>query len=322
MLKDLLDKRQCFKLVCGAGNEDVEEVEKLVTIYSKAGCTFFDLCAKPEIVDAAKRGLKRAGIEQNRYLCVSVGISGDPHITKAFINQETCKKCGKCKTVCPNDAILELDKYKVRKERCIGCGQCAKYCPHNAIEMISQIQEYDEILPPLIQKGIDCIEFHAISEDENDVDKKWAQINKHFDGFLCISLDRSTLGDTKLKQRVERLIKNRKPFSTIIQADGVAMSGNSDEYGTTLQAVATAQLFQNAQMPAYIMMSGGTNSKSTQLAKQCGVQIHCLAVGSYARKIVKDYLTRDDLFENEQIMQEAVDIAKNLISTSLESLND
>ena len=171
MLKDLLDKRQCFKLVCGAGNEDVEEVEKLVTIYSKAGCTFFDLCAKPEIVDAAKRGLKRAGIEQNQYLCVSVGISGDPHITKAFINQETCKKCGKCKTVCPHDAILELDKYKVKKERCIGCGQCAKYCPHNAIEMISQIQEYDEILPPLIQKGIDFIEFHAISEDENDVDK-------------------------------------------------------------------------------------------------------------------------------------------------------
>jgi len=322
MLKDLLDKRQCFKLVCGAGNEDVEEVEKLVTIYSKAGCTFFDLCAKPEIVDAAKRGLKRAGIEQNRYLCVSVGISGDPHITKALINQETCKKCGKCKTVCPHDAIIELDKYKVKKERCIGCGQCAKNCPHNAIEMVSQIQEYDEILPPLIQKGIDCIEFHAISEDENDVDKKWAQINNHFDGLLCISLDRSTLGDTKLKQRVERLIKNRKPFSTIIQADGVAMSGNSDEYGTTLQAVATAQLFQNAQMPAYIMMSGGTNSKSTQLAKQCGVQIHCLAVGSYARKIVKDYLTRDDLFENEQIMQEAVDIAKNLISTSLESLND
>ena len=26
MLKDLLEKRNCFKLVCGAGNEDAAEV--------------------------------------------------------------------------------------------------------------------------------------------------------------------------------------------------------------------------------------------------------------------------------------------------------
>ena len=58
MLKDLLEKRQCFKLVCGAGNEDEAEVEKLVTVYSLAGCQFFDVCAKKEIVLAAKRGIK------------------------------------------------------------------------------------------------------------------------------------------------------------------------------------------------------------------------------------------------------------------------
>ena len=143
MLKDLLEQRQCFKLVCGAGNEDAEEVEKLVTLYSKAGCMFFDLCAKPEIVDAAKRGLERAGIKDNRYLCVSVGIDGDPHITKAVIDQEKCVKCGKCKLICPHDAIIELDKYKVKKERCLGCTQCAKQCPKNAIEMVSQLQDYN-----------------------------------------------------------------------------------------------------------------------------------------------------------------------------------
>ena len=68
MLLDIFQNKQCFKLVCGAGNEDAVEVEKLVTLYSKAGCNYFDLCAKPEIVDAAKRGLKRAGIEKDRYL--------------------------------------------------------------------------------------------------------------------------------------------------------------------------------------------------------------------------------------------------------------
>ena len=320
MLKDLLEAKQCFKLVCGAGNEDADEVEKLVTIYSKAGCQFFDVCAKPEIVDAAKCGLERAGVKEDRFLCVSVGIDGDPHISKAVIDSEKCIQCGNCKSVCFHEAINE--DFSIKKERCLGCGQCLKECPVNAISMVSQVQDYKEVLPELIKKGIDCIEFHAISTDENDVDEKWAQINEMFDGMLCISLDRSELGDKKLKERVERMIKSRKPFSTIIQADGVAMSGSDDELGTTLQAVATAQLFQNAKMPIYIMMSGGTNTKSTELAKQCGVKPHCLAVGSFARKIVKDYLKMNDIYTNDKAMAEAVDIAKNFVDVSLRNMKD
>ena len=322
MLKDLLEAKKCFKLVCGAGNEDAIEVEKLVAIYSKAGCNFFDVCAKEEIVDAAKRGLERAGIKEDRYLCVSVGIDGDPHITKAIIDKDKCINCGNCKNICPHDAVLENGNYEINKQRCLGCGQCFASCPAEAISMETQLVDYDVILPVLIKKGIDCIEFHAISEDEQDVDKKWQQINEKFDGMLCISLDRSELGDRKLKQRVSRMIKDRKPFSTIIQADGVAMSGNDDEYGTTLQAVATAQLFQNAKLPLYIMMSGGTNTKSTELAKLCGVRPHCLAVGSYARKIVKKYLVMDDLLDNPKAMDEAVAIAKSLLDISLENMKD
>lgn len=323
MLKDLLDKKQCFKLVCGAGNEDTIEVERLVTIYSKAGCQFFDVCAKPEIVDATKRGLKNARITENRYLCVSVGIDGDPHITKAVINKDKCIKCGACKSVCPHDSInFSNIGFEVKKERCLGCSQCANICPQKAISMESQLMDYKEVLPVLIEKGLDCIEFHAISEDENDVDEKWAQINENFKGMLCISLDRSELGDKKLKERVARMIKNREPYSTIIQADGIAMSGNDDELGTTLQAVATAQLFQNSKLPVYIMMSGGTNTRSTELAKACGVYPHCLAVGSYARKIVKKYLLMDDILENEPAMAEAVKIAKSLIDTSLENMKN
>ncbi len=315
MLKDLFEQRKGFKLVCGAGNEDVEEVEKLVTIYAKAGCKFFDVSANPNVVEAAKRGLHRAKVN-DAAICVSVGIAGDPHITKAEINSQICTNCGACISICPHNAIQNTPP-QIKKERCLGCGQCLNVCPVNAIKTKSQLKEYKEILPEIIEKGIDCIEFHAISTDENDVDEKWQQLNKLFDGMLCISLDRSELGDKKLKERVERLISNRNPYTTIIQADGVAMSGNNDEYGTTLQAVATAQLFQNAKMPVYIMMSGGTNTKSTELAKLCGVNIHCLAVGSYARKIVKQYLETDSLFENTEEMNNAVKIAKNLIDVSI-----
>ena len=100
------------------------------------------------------------------------------------------------------------------------------------------------------------------------------------------------------------------------------MSGNDDELGTTLQAVATAQLFQNANLPAYIMMSGGTNTKSTELAKKCGVQPHCIAIGSYARKIVKKYLQIENLIEDRKTLSEAVEIAKKLVETSLDSMKN
>lgn len=111
------------------------------------------------------------------------------------------------------------------------------------------------------------------------------------------------------------MLSIRKPYTTIIQADGIAMSGSDDKYGTTLQAVATAQLFQNANFPAYIMMSGGTNTKSIELAHLCGVKPDCLAVGSYARKIVKEYLTNDNLLNDQNLINEAVKIAKDLVDT-------
>ena len=100
------------------------------------------------------------------------------------------------------------------------------------------------------------------------------------------------------------------------------MSGNDDELGTTLQAVATAQLFQNAKLPVFIMMSGGTNTKSTELAKLCGVNPHCIAIGSYARKIVKKYLLMDNLLSDKEIFSEAVEVARSLVEKSLEYMND
>jgi len=76
-LEQLLSTRKCFKLVCGAGNEDAEEVEKLVALYAKAGARYFDLSAREDVVLAAPRGLRRvisANDLENSYLNVSVGI--------------------------------------------------------------------------------------------------------------------------------------------------------------------------------------------------------------------------------------------------------
>lgn len=324
MLKDLFENKKCFKLICGAGNEDVLEVEKLAALYSKAGCRFFDLSAKPEIIAAAKRGLDYSipkSEQQDYYLCVSVGIKGDPHVRKAQIDRHICVSCGQCAKICPQRAIYQDNvSYIIDTPKCIGCGKCESVCVLKCITMYSENKDLKEILPPIVKLGIDCIELHAIVEDDEDVREKWDYINEIFDGMLGICVDRSKLGDEKLVKRVQRLLINRKPYTTIIQADGAPMSGGKDDFKTTLQAVAAAEIFQSAKLPAYTIISGGTNSKSTELAKLCGLSIDGVAIGSYARKIVKDLLDREDFLQNEEIFNQALSIAENLVNTSIKYL--
>ena len=111
------------------------------------------------------------------------------------------------------------------------------------------------------------------------------------------------------------MISVRVPYTTIIQADGVPMSGGADDYKTTLQAVAMAEVIQNAELPVYIMLSGGTNSKTAELAKLCGINYWGIAIGSWARKIVKPYVLQDDFWENKETQDKAIKIAKKLIES-------
>ena len=66
-------------------------------------------------------------------------------MSKAYFNEEICKGCGLCVTVCPKN-IVALDTGKLNKkcynpagvtdsEKCIGCAFCAMICPDCAIEV-------------------------------------------------------------------------------------------------------------------------------------------------------------------------------------------
>ena len=76
---------------------------------------------------------------------------------KSFIDQEKCIKCGKCKAICPYDAIShqarpcsaacgvgaiksdERGRAYIDNELCVSCGQCMVSCPFGAIADKSQI---------------------------------------------------------------------------------------------------------------------------------------------------------------------------------------
>ena len=299
-----------FKLVCGAGNEDTEIVKRLVYVYAKAGAKLFDISARKEVLQSAKEGQKLSGVDDIEF-CVSIGIKGDKHIKKAKISELKCIKCANCYKTCQNDAILP--SIIIDEKRCIGCSSCIDKCPTGAITMIEKDINYVEILPYMVKNGVNYLELHIMGDDRADLENKWRVINECAPKYASICIDRENFGNREVLQRIKEMIMYREKYTTIIQADGIPMSGSDDSYKTTLQAVAMAEIIQNANFPVYIMISGGTNSKTAELAKQCGITYWGIAVGSWARKIVKPYILLSNFWENKSAQEKAIEIAHELV---------
>ena len=52
----------------------------------------------------------------------------------AYAISDKCVACGKCKDVCPVEAISKGEKqYTINAETCVSCGQCVDVCPSEAI---------------------------------------------------------------------------------------------------------------------------------------------------------------------------------------------
>ncbi len=329
-LKKILQQRRLFKLVCGAGNEDPEEVKRLAFVFTLAGSTMLDLSANADIVDAAAEGIRNAyeiapllgrDIKIKPYLNVSVGLKGDPHVRKAQINLNKCTKCGRCIPVCKQKAIS--DDFKVRKYRCIGCGYCEVICPKAAIQYINKRLDLNEILPLCIQRGVETLELHAAVDDDKAFLADWKIINNLIRGnFISLCIDRSLLSNKHLIDRI-KMAYALTGERLIIQADGIPMSGSEkDDYNNTLQAVACADIVVKSKIPVKIVLSGGTNRKTGLLAKQCAVAAHGVAIGSFARKIVKEFISNDKFYDNRVLIKKAVSVADELIRVNLEAIGD
>lgn len=331
LYKDLLNSSKYFKLVCGAGNEDKDEVEYLSYIYTIAGCTGFDVSASPEIVSSAEKGIQ-AGIKKSRelnidlafkpFITVSVGMPGDHHVRKAFITKD-CVSCNLCIPSCPTDAIPQ--SLKIIQDLCIGCGNCEAVCPPaaNAISYNHNSKELMEILPKCIEAGAESIELHAGVPDDKSTLKEWEIVSKSIpNGMISMCLDRKHLSDKSLIDRIEAA-KNIADDRLIIQADGIPMSGGTDDFNTTFQAVSIADVINKElktkkkdfkNLP--ILISGGTNTFTGDLARQCEVDFNGITIGTHARKIISKYRSTPSEISNDNLLN-AVFRANKLINKNL-----
>ena len=324
--RTILERGLFFKIVCGTGNEDPEEVRRLSTVYTLAGALGIDVSANVDVVRASMQGIDQAfslapslGVELNTrpFITVSVGLKGDPHVRKARFLEDQCCDCGICLEHCDQRAIDPGPPVQVITFRCIGCGRCAEVCPADAVEFHSRRADFQVILPKCLAAGAENLELHAAIADDDAVLQDWQTIvNVLPNQYVSMCLDRSQLGNNHLIRRIRQamsLTGNRQ----IIQADGTPMSGGKDDYNTTLQAIALADIIQKSDLPVKILLSGGTNSKTGELAKLCGLTVHGVSVGTNARNLVRKEISDPGFDQDLELIAKAVQKASWIVESNL-----
>jgi 4-hydroxy 2-oxovalerate aldolase len=342
----LLEKGKYFKLVCGAGNEDAEEVKRLTILYTLAGAKGMDVSANVEVVKACGEGIDIAfnlakefniKLKIRPFIMVSVGMPGDHHVRKSFINLDTCLQCDLCIPVCPTDAIPE--SLVVIKDKCIGCGNCSAVCPRpDIIHYEHNERSLRHLLPECLKAGAEQIELHAAVADDDSIMEEWKMVNELCpDGHISMCLDRLHLSNFAFEARIEKAKKIAKE-RLIIQSDGYPMSGGEDDYNTTLQAVSTADilnkkfnmtlrkrnntLIYKKNNEVNQLISGGTNSLTAKLAKLSGVRFQGASLGTFARQIVKEIVENDNFYGDKELIKKGYIIAKDLVNENIGQINE
>ena len=266
------------------------------------------------------------------FIMVSVGMPGDHHVRKSFINLETCLKCDLCIPVCPTDAIPK--SLVVIKDKCIGCGNCSAICPSSDIIHY----EHNEralrgLLPKCLEAGAEQIELHAAVAEDESIMQEWKMVNEvNPDNHNSMCLDRLHLSNFVFENRIEKA-REISGNRLIIQSDGYPMSGGEDDFNTTLQAIATADvlnkrfnmklrkskniLIYKKKNEVNQLLSGGTNSLTAILAEQAGVKFQGASLGTFARKIVKSIIDNSEFYENKDGIKKGYLIAKELVVANI-----
>jgi len=308
------------KIICGASYTNYRNIERISLIYSLCGADVIDVSPSQNAITYAQRGIAKAReIFENDMakfpnfaeplLMISVNSGGDVHFRKAVYNSLQCKNCNQCLDVCPSNAITKCkNSLTIDDSSCYGCGRCADKCEFGAIEMCN-LPEFAD----LDFQSIEAVEVHtgknSVQEVKTFMEFNSALFEKAKLLSFCVSSER--FSPEELNNYVAGLI-SLVPNKPIIQIDGKPM-GATNKPCSSLQAVSAGAVLLEKNHDAYIQLSGGVNNYTQNLAKMLNLHFSGLAFGTFARKIVLDYLNEEDerLFLSN--LQRIVNITTKLV---------
>ncbi|MDD3594607.1 MAG: 4Fe-4S binding protein [Candidatus Gastranaerophilales bacterium] len=294
-----------IKIILGANNQNPKRIKKTVKVYALAGVRVFDTGADKKIIKKTKKILEKIYPDKDFHICASITLSDDVHSKTAHINKDKCVQCKKCVKKCPHKAITH--NIKVDEKSCIGCGVCVKVCPKNAIKLKDNAKTFEEQFKEIPTKSVNYIEIHTNGKNA-DLAECFEFLKDNFDGEIgiCISSSQTPAEKIEIIEKVKQIIA---PQKLIVQADGSSMSGFDNREETTQKAIEECKNFQNIS-DIILIASGGTNSKTMKLAGQQGLKLDGIALGTYARLLIKDYVLAG---KSKPKLLPAVEIAKNLV---------
>ena len=321
-----LRSRQWFKLICGASYQHLPAIRHLALIYTLAGADCIDMAPDPATIAAAREGIKAAmdlGATRSPLVMVSFNDGEDPHFRKAIFDSDFCAiDCPRpCEKVCPTDAIQFSNDYNgVISNLCYGCGRCLPLCPVQIIHTREQVYVPEDIFDAVFNHQVDAIEIHTQPNRTKEFAAFWQRLSPIIPSLKLMAVSFPDCED--LREYLKSLLAgmNPQPRSLIWQTDGRPMSGDIGD-GATRAALQLGQKVLDFQLPlGFVQLAGGTNASTVPKLRQAAIPVAGVAYGSYARKIIMDFLEGlgeeipDRLEDRPCLLWQAVAIAEKLVS--------
>lgn len=214
---------------------------------------------------------------------------------KSFIDQSKCIKCGRCKNVCPYDAIAhhtrpcaeacgvkaiesdDLGRAKINNDKCVSCGMCMVSCPFGAIADKSQFFQ----LIRALRRGDKIIAEVAPSYLGQFGDKatpgkvKAALLKMGFQDVFEVALGADMGAAIEAEHYAERVATGKQPFMLTSCCPAWAMlikryfPESADKISNTLTPmVATARTIKKKYPESRVVFIGPCAAKKLEASRR------------------------------------------------------